>query len=178
MRCSSQVFDAAHNSRQNAPLYTAARECAVGSSHTGSLSWRLDEWIAGSSARSNGAASGRIGAGASSPSPGTRRSKGTFYFGGCAGGVWKTTNGGAHWENVSDGYFKTAAIGALAVSDSDPNVIYAGIGEATIRGNVSHGDGVYKSSDGGAHLAGTRALPTPATSATSSSTPRIPISSR
>ncbi|HEV7126807.1 MAG TPA: hypothetical protein VGN32_05120, partial [Ktedonobacterales bacterium] len=74
---------------------------------------------------------------------------GTFYFGACAGGVWKTTSGGAYWENVSDGYFKTAAIGALAVSDSDPNVLYAGTGEATIRGNVSHGDGVYTSTDGG-----------------------------
>ena len=73
----------------------------------------------------------------------------TFYFGGCAGGVWKTTSGGALWENVSDGYFTTAAIGAIAVSDSAPNVIYVGTGEATIRSNVSHGDGVYKSSDGG-----------------------------
>jgi photosystem II stability/assembly factor-like uncharacterized protein len=74
---------------------------------------------------------------------------GAFYFGACAGGVWKTTSGGAYWENCSDGHFKTAAIGALAVSASDPNVIYAGTGEATIRGNASHGDGVYKSSDGG-----------------------------
>src|SRR5919202_1651170 len=73
----------------------------------------------------------------------------TFYFGACAGGVWKTTSGGAYWENCSDGYFGTAAVGALAVSDSDPNVIYAGMGEATIRSNVSHGDGVYKSTDGG-----------------------------
>jgi photosystem II stability/assembly factor-like uncharacterized protein len=74
---------------------------------------------------------------------------GTFYFGACAGGVWKTTDGGAYWENISDGYFRTAAIGALAVSDSDPNVIYAGTGETAIRGNVSHGDGIYKSTDGG-----------------------------
>jgi photosystem II stability/assembly factor-like uncharacterized protein len=74
---------------------------------------------------------------------------GTFYFGGCAGGVWKTTDGGAYWENISDGYFRTSAIGALAVSDSDPSVIYAGTGETAIRGNVSHGDGVYKSTDGG-----------------------------
>ena len=73
----------------------------------------------------------------------------TFYFGACAGGVWKTTDGGTYWENVSDGYFNTAAVGAIAVSESNPNVIYAGTGEATIRGNVSHGDGVYKSSDGG-----------------------------
>lgn len=74
---------------------------------------------------------------------------GTFYFGGCAGGVWKTTSGGALWENVSDGYFMTSAIGALAVAPSSPSVLYAGTGEATIRGNVSHGDGVYKSNDGG-----------------------------
>ena len=53
----------------------------------------------------------------------------TFYFGACAGGVWKTTDGGRYWRNVSDGFFNTSAIGALAVSESDPNVIYAGTGE-------------------------------------------------
>jgi photosystem II stability/assembly factor-like uncharacterized protein len=74
---------------------------------------------------------------------------GTFYFGGCGGGVWKTTNAGSHWWNVSDGFFKTSAVGAIAVSDSDPNVIYVGTGEACIRSNVSHGDGVYRSDDGG-----------------------------
>src|SRR5438128_12331138 len=58
----------------------------------------------------------------------------TFYFGACAGGVWKTTDGGTYWQNISDGYFKTAAVGALAVSESDPNVIYAGPAETTIRG--------------------------------------------
>jgi len=73
----------------------------------------------------------------------------TFYFGGCAGGVWRTTDGGTYWENVSDGFFETAAVGALAVAASDGNVIYAGTGEACIRGNVSHGDGVYRSADGG-----------------------------
>ncbi len=73
----------------------------------------------------------------------------TFYFGACAGGVWKTTDGGRYWRNVSDGYFNTSAIGAVAVSESDPNVIYAGTGETTIRGNVSHGDGVYRSTDAG-----------------------------
>ena len=75
--------------------------------------------------------------------------KQTFYMGACAGGVWKTTDGGLYWRNISDGYFNTAAIGALAVSASDANVIYAGTGESTIRGNVSHGDGVYKSDDAG-----------------------------
>src|SRR5437868_1561560 len=74
---------------------------------------------------------------------------GTFFFGACAGGVWKTTDGGSYWENVSDGYFNSSAIGAIAIADADPNVIYVGTGETSIRGNVSHGDGVYKSTDGG-----------------------------
>src|SRR5919198_5392725 len=72
-----------------------------------------------------------------------------FYFGACAGGVWKTYDGGTYWENISDGYLQTAAVGAIAVADSDPHVIYVGMGECCIRGNVSHGDGVYKSTDGG-----------------------------
>ena len=74
---------------------------------------------------------------------------GTFYFGACAGGVWKTYDGGTYWENVSDGYFNTASVGALAVSDSNPSVIYAGMGETSIRLDVTHGDGVYRSGDGG-----------------------------
>ena len=74
---------------------------------------------------------------------------GTFYFGACAGGVWKTSDGGTYWENVSDGFFRTASVGAIAVSDSDPNVVYAGMGESTIRLDVTHGDGVYRSTDAG-----------------------------
>ncbi|RIK38436.1 MAG: glycosyl hydrolase [Chloroflexi bacterium] len=74
----------------------------------------------------------------------------TYYFGACSGGVWKSTDAGSSWLNVSDGYFKTASVGALAVAESDPNVIYAGMGEACIRGNVTHGDGVYRSDDAGA----------------------------
>ncbi len=73
----------------------------------------------------------------------------TFYFGACAGGVWKTTDAGTTWRNVSDGFFGTSAVGAIAVAPSDPSVVYAGTGEATIRGNVSHGDGVYRSTDAG-----------------------------
>ncbi len=73
----------------------------------------------------------------------------TFYFGACAGGIWKTHDGGTYWENISDGYLNSSAIGALAVSPSDPNVIYAGMGEHTIRIDVSYGDGVYRSTDGG-----------------------------
>ncbi len=72
-----------------------------------------------------------------------------YYFGSTGGGVWKTTDGGILWENVSDGFFKRASVGAIAVSASDPNVIYVGMGETTIRGNVSHGDGVYRSTDAG-----------------------------
>ena len=72
-----------------------------------------------------------------------------FYFGACAGGVWKTYDGGTYWECVSDGFLKTSSVGAIAVSDSDPNVVYVGMGEACIRGDVSYGDGVYKSTDAG-----------------------------
>ncbi len=73
-----------------------------------------------------------------------------YYFGGVGGGIWKTVNAGVTWQPVSDGQpFGTSSIGAIAVSESDPNVVYAGMGEYDIRGNVSHGDGVYKSMDGG-----------------------------
>jgi photosystem II stability/assembly factor-like uncharacterized protein len=72
-----------------------------------------------------------------------------FYFGACAGGVWKTSDGGQYWECVSDGFLGAAAVGALAVAPSDSNVIYAGTGETTIRIDVSHGDGVYRSTDAG-----------------------------
>ena len=78
-----------------------------------------------------------------------------FFFGSTGGGVWRTTDAGSYWTNVSDGYFARASVGALAIAPSDPNVIYAGMGETTIRGNISHGDGVYRSTDGGrswAHL--------------------------
>jgi photosystem II stability/assembly factor-like uncharacterized protein len=73
----------------------------------------------------------------------------TFYFGAVCGGVFKTTDAGITWQNISDGFFKTSSVGAIVVSPSDPNVIYVGMGEATIRTDVSYGDGVYKSTDAG-----------------------------
>ncbi len=72
-----------------------------------------------------------------------------FYFGAVAGGIWKTVDGGTYWENVSDGFLNSAAVGALTVAPSDNNVIYAGMGESTIRIDVSFGDGIYKSTDAG-----------------------------
>jgi photosystem II stability/assembly factor-like uncharacterized protein len=72
-----------------------------------------------------------------------------YYFGGTGGGVWKTIDGGATWLPITDGQIKTGSVGAIAVSESDPNIVYVGMGEPDIRGNASHGDGVYKSSDAG-----------------------------
>jgi len=80
---------------------------------------------------------------------GDPKDRSVFYFGACAGGVWKTTDGGTYWRCVSDGYLGSASISALAVAPSDPNVIYAGTGETAIRLDVSYGDGVYKSTDAG-----------------------------
>ncbi|MCB0446975.1 MAG: glycosyl hydrolase [Gelidibacter sp.] len=71
-----------------------------------------------------------------------------FYFGSTGGGIWKTNDGGRTWENISDGFFG-GSIGAITVSKSDPNVIYVGGGEKTVRGNVSSGYGIWKSVDAG-----------------------------
>ena len=79
---------------------------------------------------------------------GIPQDRNSYYFGATGGGVWKTQNGGQSWENVSDGYFG-GSIGAVAVSEWDPNVVYVGGGEKTVRGNVSPGDGMWKSTDAG-----------------------------
>ena len=76
-----------------------------------------------------------------------------FYFGACAGGIWKTIDGGMYWRCVSDGFLGSAAVGAIAVAPSDPNVIYAGTGETAIRLDVSYGDGIYKIDRCRPHLA-------------------------
>ncbi len=73
-----------------------------------------------------------------------------FLMGTAGGGIWKTEDAGWSWRNISDAYFQSGSVGALAISDADPNVIYAGMGEHTVRGVMtSAGDGVYKSTDGG-----------------------------
>ena len=72
-----------------------------------------------------------------------------YYQGATGGGVWKSADGGSTWQPLSDKDFKTGSVGAIAVAESDPNVVYVGMGESAIRGNVSNGDGVYKSTDGG-----------------------------
>src|SRR5690242_7283211 len=71
-----------------------------------------------------------------------------YYFGSAGGGVWKTVDGGQTWSPISDGYFG-GTIGAIAVAPSDTSVVYAGTGEETIRGNVSPGAGMWKSTDAG-----------------------------
>ena len=72
----------------------------------------------------------------------------TYYFGAASGGVWKSVDGGAHWNPLFDKE-DTASIGSIAVAPSDTNVIYVGTGEGCLRGNISYGDGVYRSNDGG-----------------------------
>ena len=74
----------------------------------------------------------------------------TYYMGTTGGGLWKTNDAGQHWKNVSDGYFKAGSVGAVAVSESNPNLVVVGMGEHAPRGVMtSHGDGVYKSTDAG-----------------------------
>ncbi|MFL5582899.1 MAG: VPS10 domain-containing protein [Gemmatimonadaceae bacterium] len=77
----------------------------------------------------------------------TRRD--VFYFGAVDGGVWKTTNGGQSWANLTDGKSSIASVGAIAVAPSDPNVIWVGGGEADLREDWTYGDGVWRSTDGG-----------------------------
>nr|ADD93392.1 BNR/Asp box repeat protein [uncultured marine bacterium MedDCM-OCT-S01-C266] len=74
----------------------------------------------------------------------------TYYMGNTGGGVWKTSDAGQTWKNISDGFFELGSVGAICVSESDPNVIYVGMGEHAVRGVMtSHGNGVYKSTDAG-----------------------------
>src|SRR5439155_4440804 len=72
-----------------------------------------------------------------------------YYFGAVGGGLWKTIDGGTNWNAVTDGQIHSSSVGAVAVSESNPEVVYIGMGESCIRGNIMQGDGVYKSSDAG-----------------------------
>ena len=87
---------------------------------------------------------GRVGA-----VTGVRGNPRLFYMGATGGGVWRSTDAGQSWTCISDSTFGTGSVGAIAVAPSDPNVIVVGMGEETVRGNVSHGDGVYRSDDAG-----------------------------
>ncbi len=111
---------------------------STGTTWAGALRWR----------NIGPARGGRVVAVAGDP-----RDRATFYFGGCGGGVWKTDDAGTTWRNVSDADFRTPAVGALAVATADPEVLYAGTGEACVRNDVIAGDGVYRSTDGGRHWA-------------------------
>ena len=72
-----------------------------------------------------------------------------YYFGAVGGGLWKTIDGGQTWDPVTDGQINSSSVGAVAVSDSNPDIVYIGMGETELRGNIMQGDGVYKSIDGG-----------------------------
>ena len=116
-----------------APASPASAQ-TVDSAHLSLLRWRLVGPSRG----------GRVEAVAGDP-----RDRLTFYMGATGGGVWKTVDGGIAWKNISDGFFHTGSVGALALAPSNPDVLYVGMGEACFRGDASEGDGVYKSSDGG-----------------------------
>lgn len=73
----------------------------------------------------------------------------TFYFGAVGGGIWKTEDGGKLWNCISDSNFKSSSVGAITLAPSDSKIIYVGMGESDIRGNISFGDGMYKSINGG-----------------------------
>src|SRR5580698_7648825 len=72
-----------------------------------------------------------------------------YYFGATGGGLWKTNDGGLTWRPVTDGQINSSSVGAVAVSESNPDVVYIGMGETELRGNIMQGDGVYKSADAG-----------------------------
>jgi photosystem II stability/assembly factor-like uncharacterized protein len=80
---------------------------------------------------------------------GSSKRKMEYYFGAVGGGLWKTTDGGFSWKPVTDGQIASSSVGAVAVSESNPDIVYIGTGETEFRGNIMQGDGVYKSMDGG-----------------------------
>lgn len=80
---------------------------------------------------------------------GSTKRKNDYYFGAVGGGLWKTVDGGLTWKPVTDGQIKSSSVGAVAVSESNPDIVYIGTGEVQFRGNIMQGDGIYKSMDAG-----------------------------
>ncbi|MCU0619679.1 MAG: glycosyl hydrolase, partial [Gemmatimonadaceae bacterium] len=72
-----------------------------------------------------------------------------FWFGAVGGGAWKTTDAGQTWRPMTDGQLRSSSVGAIAVAPSNPDVVYVGMGETALRGNIMQGDGVYRTTDGG-----------------------------
>jgi len=122
---------------QNPPPAGAAR--AAPPERVDSLQFRGMEW------RSIGPNRG----GRSITVAGSARRPLEYYFGATGGGLWKTTDGGQTWKPVTDGHLRSSSVGAVAVAESNPDVVYVGMGETCIRGNIMQGDGVYRSTDGG-----------------------------
>jgi photosystem II stability/assembly factor-like uncharacterized protein len=117
---------------------------SAGSVHAQAVNGPSDEYLQNLQYRSIGPFRG----GRSAAVEGIPGKRDVFFMGACGGGVWKTEDGGGTWENISDGFFG-GSIGAVAVAPSNHNIIYVGGGEKTVRGNVSSGEGMYKSVDAG-----------------------------
>lgn len=136
--CSVMVFLSVAPTRsqapQSAPATPSRAETGVDPALFAGLRWR-----------SIGPARG----GRSQAVAGTASRPQEYYFGATGGGLWKTTDGGVTWRAVSDRFFKTSSVGAIGISESNPDIVYAGMGETQLRGNVIQGDGVYKTTDGG-----------------------------
>ena len=125
----------ASQARRNAPATPTAAAKPLDSLFYPAITWRnIGPWRGGRSVAVTGVPSQPL----------------TYFAGFTGGGLWRTDDAGINWRNVSDGFFKTGSVGAIAVAPSDPNVIYVGMGEHAIRGQSStYGDGVYKSTDQG-----------------------------
>ena len=130
------VFTAAPNTQQAsvAPQAAVTPAGGIDSALFGGLRWR-------SIGPARGGRSIAVAGSSSRPNE--------YYFGATGGGLWKTTDGGINWRAVTDTSLKTSSVGAVAVAESNPDVVYVGMGEVALRGNVIQGDGVYKTTDGG-----------------------------
>jgi len=121
-------------------LFSLITVCSIGTAETydaalfGALKWR---------------SIGPNRGGRSIASAGSASRPNEYYFGAVGGGLWKTIDGGATWKPVTDGQLQSSSVGAVAVAESNPDVVYIGMGETELRGNIMQGDGVYKTTDGG-----------------------------